>query len=298
VGRPAERLDSPFARFRRALTGSPGPAPTDEPRIQPIAPEYPLDVRSRYGYTRPPHQAVNELLASRRDDYARRLADFDQHIRLLERIPAHPTSPGEPYWVNEWFNGLDAVALYAMLAERNPRIYLEVGSGCSTLFARRAIRDHHLRTAIIAIDPAPRADVSAVCDDLIPMPFQDVEPDRLPSLGGQDVFFFDGSHYVFSNTDTTVALLETAPAAGTGTLLHFHDIYLPWDYPPEWRERHYGEQFVIAAHLLGATLFDVLLPNHFCSRDPELSGLLEPLWQSLRAMGAPISGSSLWLTRR
>ena len=286
VARPARPADSPIARLRGILAGSPPPATDHAAPIQPILPEYPLRVGSRYGYTRPPHQGLHELLGRHRDDYARRLAGFREHLPLLARIPAHPSSPGEPYWVNEWFN------------ERNPRLYLEVGSGCSTLFARRAIRDHHLRTAIIAVDPAPRADVSAVCDDLLQMPFEDVEPDLLPSLGAQDVLFVDGSHYVFSNTDTTVALLETVPAVAPGTLLHFHDVYLPWDYPPEWRDRHYAEQFLIAAYLLGGGLVDVVLANHLCTRDAELHGLLQPLWELLAGMGAPAQGLSLWLSRR
>jgi Methyltransferase domain len=292
-------MDAPFARLRRILAGSPLPASLDGSPVDPIVPEYPLHVGSRYGYSRPPHPGLADLLNRRRDQYAGMLDRWREHVPLLARIPAHPTTPGEPYWVNRWFTGLDAVALYAMLVERNPRIYLEVGSGCSTLFARRAIRDHHLRTAIISVDPAPRAEVAAICDDRILMPLQDIDADRLPSLGAQDIFFFDGSHYVFSNTDTTVALLETVPATAPGTLLQFHDVYLPWDYPPEWRERHYGEQFLIAACLLGGDdLVEVVLANFLCSRDAELHSRLEPLWQVLRGMGAATEGLSLWLARR
>ena len=41
------------------------------------------------------------------------------------------------------------------------RQMLEIGSGNSTKFARRAIRDHRLCTRITSIDPHPRAEIDA-----------------------------------------------------------------------------------------------------------------------------------------
>ena len=66
-----------------------------------------------------------------------------------------------PTWENGWFPALDAVTLYGLVATRNPRWYVEVGSGNSTRFVRRAIRDHGLRTRILSIDPGPRAEIDA-----------------------------------------------------------------------------------------------------------------------------------------
>jgi methyltransferase family protein len=285
------------AQLRRGSAPTPTAGP-EQPLIEPIIPEYQLDVRSRYGYHRPPIPELVELFDKHREEYTERLRSFRVHLPMLARIPPHPTGSGEPFWVNDYFTGLDAVALYAMLAERNPRILLEVGSGSSTRFARRAIRDHQLRTIIISIDPDPRWDILGVSDEIIRMPFQDVEPARLPALGQDDVFFFDGTHYVFSNTDTTAALMEVLPGAHPGTLLHFHDIYLPWDYPVDWRERHYGEQFVVAAFLMADSMVDVLLPVQYCVRDLELHAILQPLWWALEREGAATNGQSLWLTRR
>ncbi len=55
---------------------------------------------------------------------------------------------------------------------------------------------------------------------------------------------------------------------------------LPFDYPPEWRWRHYSEQYLLAAFLLGdPARYDVELPSAFVQHDPELRGLLRPLWR-------------------
>ena len=44
--------------------------------------------------------------------------------------------------VNAFLPGLDALALYGMIADRRPARYLEIGSGNSTKFAARAKRRH------------------------------------------------------------------------------------------------------------------------------------------------------------
>ena len=64
--------------------------------------------------------------------------------------------------INGWLPGLDSAALYAFLARTDPALYLEVGSGNSTKFARRAITDHGLRTRLVSIDPQPRAEIDAL----------------------------------------------------------------------------------------------------------------------------------------
>src|SRR6185503_17264428 len=101
-----------------------------------------------------------ELLASNRERYAETLRTFLRFRTVLQEIPVHPPAdPDMPYWLNVYFQGLDPVSLYAFASLHNPRWYVEIGSGTSTKFARKAIRDQGLRTRIISIDPRPRADV-------------------------------------------------------------------------------------------------------------------------------------------
>ena len=50
---------------------------------------------------------------------------------------------------------------------RHAKRLVEVGSGYSTKFARRAIDDHSLRSRITSIDPAPRAEIDGLCDSVI-----------------------------------------------------------------------------------------------------------------------------------
>jgi hypothetical protein len=54
--------------------------------------------------------------------------------------------------------------LYSFIVDRRPERYVEVGSGHSTRFARRAINDAQTGTRITSIDPAPRAEVEPLCE--------------------------------------------------------------------------------------------------------------------------------------
>ena len=242
-------------------------------RVRPVA---------RFGYGRPEHPEILAMVEKNRASYAERLAGFVE-LDQLSAIPVHGQKSGRtPYWDNGWLPALDGLALYGLLAERNPRRYLEVGSGNSTKFARRAIDDHCLRTAVTSIDPQPRALVDTLCDNVIRERLEDVAVDVFAGLEADDIVFLDGSHRVFTGSDVTVFFLEILPLLRPGVLVHIHDILLPRDYPPEWRYRYYSEQYLLAAFLLAQPArFEVVLPNAFIDGDEQLRGLLDPLWQRI-----------------
>jgi hypothetical protein len=141
--------------------------------------------------------------------------------------------------------------LYSLLAQHNPRHYVEVGSGNSTKFARRAIRDHGLQTRITSIDPFPRAEIDSICDRVIREPVEHVALDTFDMLQPGDILFIDSSHRTFMNSDVTALSLDVLPRLPAGVIVEVHDITLPGDYPPQWTGRYYSEQYLLAAYLLG-----------------------------------------------
>jgi Methyltransferase domain len=263
---------------------------------QVIGLSYPVRPRVRYGYGAPPHARLAALLAKEEDRYREHIRGILALLPYLARIASRAQSPTEPFWINEWMPALDAAAIYGFLAARNPRIYLEIGSGMSTKFARRAIRDHGLRTKILSIDPMPRSEIDALCDDVIRQPLQDMEQTRLTSLTVEDMVFFDGSHCCFQNSDATVFFTEILPAMAPGILIGVHDIFLPNDYPEGWLARYYSEQYLLACYLLAGDALSVELPAYYCTLKPELHGILDPLWKNPALAGAEHAGGAFWFT--
>ena len=198
--------------------------------------------------------------------------------------------------MNEWFPAFDAVSLYGFIATRQPRRLIEIGSGNSTLFARRAIVDHRLATRIVSIDPAPRAEVDAICDEVLRCPLEEMPLGFFEGVSDGDMVFFDGSHRALQNSDATVFFTEILPMLPVGTLVGVHDIALPFDYPAAWLNRWYSEQYLLACWLLGGEHLRVELPVGYASHSPSLHATLRPLWDDPALAGAGTYGGAFWFS--
>jgi hypothetical protein len=260
--------------------------------------DYPVDPRPRFGPGKP-HPRLHRILLDRVAEYRRWIARIAAHRERFARIPLLPQTEGaEPCWQNGWLPGLDAMALYTILADTDPARYVEIGSGHSTRFARRAIRDHGLRTRITSIDPEPRAEIGALCDEAIARPLADAPLDGLTALRAGDVLFVDGSHRVFTSSDVTVLFLEVLPELAPGVLVQIHDVFLPYDYPEELSPYFYSEQYCLAVLLLAdaGARYRPILPNAFLGMVDELRASLEAdLWSDPRLDGVERHGVSFWL---
>jgi len=245
--------------------------------------DYPLQSKPRYGWGKPPHPEILQILARGKENYAEILQSLlnykDDYIAISRH--ANPGEINAPYWMNSALPGLDAAALYGFIRLTKPRKYFEIGVGNSTKFARQAISDQNLDTEIIAIDPFPSTGIEDICDTLVKSPLEDVNLEIFDNLSAGDILFVDNSHRVFMNSDATVVFLDILPRLKPGVLVEFHDIALPFDYPPYWIDRYYSEQYVLAAYLLAeGNKFEVILPNAFISMETELREILNPLWMA------------------
>lgn len=126
----------------------------------PIMLEYPIKPTSRYGDGKPAHPEISARLARNDDIYAATLTALSRFKENLIGISeeAAGAASGEPYWNNSYFTATDAISLYGFLGLNSPPRYMEVGSGNSTKFARRAINDLKLNTKLRRSTPilAPR----------------------------------------------------------------------------------------------------------------------------------------------
>jgi Methyltransferase domain len=264
---------------------------------QPIFLDYPVDSVPRYGHGRPAHPELTAILSSNDERYRHILSGFLRFDEELLRIPTRaPDSSPHPSWINKWFAGLDTFALYGFIAERNPSLYVEVGSGASTRIVRQAIRDHNLRTRIYSIDPHPRAEIDSLCDKVVREPLEQSDLLFVSDLHAGDILFIDGSHRSFMNSDVTVFFLEILPRLRRGVIVHIHDIYLPLDYQPERAHWFYSEQYMLAASLLaGHRNYEILLPNFYIGLTESVCQVLDDFWKHCDFTNQPLRGCSFWI---
>lgn len=295
--RVAERLQAEAAPSRGART-APADSRGGDALGQSIRVDYAVKPRPRWGETwgLPAHELLTRIIRSDDDFVAGNLAILPRYRQSLQAIPEDRADASGPHWVNGWLPGWDGAAIYAYLADRRPATYLEVGSGNSTKFARRAIADQDLATRVVSVDPCPRAEVNDLCDTVIREPLEDVDLALLSQLTSGDIVFIDNSHRVFQNSDVTVAFLELLPRLPPGVLIGFHDIFLPNDYPSHWADRYYSEQYLLAAFLLGGHANTrIFLPAFDASKRPAMSRVVNAIWEHPHLQRVERHGGAFWL---
>jgi predicted O-methyltransferase YrrM len=268
------------------------------PIVQRIPVDYRVDPQPRYGHGKPPHALLAQIIGRDHQRYSDTLRSFLRFQQQLLSIPVRSVGEesSDPCWINTWFEGLDIVALYSLVSLRRPAHYIEVGSGQSTRIVRKAIADHGLPTRIISLDPQPRAAIDAICDEVVRSRLEDCDLALFSRLKAGDMLFLDGSHRCFQNSDVVVFFLEVLPQLTPGVLVHVHDIWLPYDYPPEWSARYFSEQYLLGVYLLAraAEKLRIVLPNAFVSEDEELRHVLDELWQRPELAAVVPHGVSFW----
>ena len=180
----------------------------------------------------PPYPAIEELFARHAAAFGAMLDLVDGHAAALE---------GSQSLLDQaWFPSLDAAVAYALVRERKPQRVVEVGSGNSTRVLARAMGG---MGEIVAIDPAPRADIAGLAGVRVELSTVQAAPPALfDSLKAGDVLFIDSSHILMPGSDVDLLLNRVLPRLPAGVLVHIHDIFLPFDYPPIWGWRAYNEQ--------------------------------------------------------
>ena len=265
------------------------------PRFQKLYNEYPVEMKPRYGHGLPPHPELYALVNKEREAYEALLKSALDHTSALSTIreAKDENDPKRPGWNNNFLPGLDIVMLYTLIAKRKPGRYIEVGSGNSTKVAYMAKQDLGLDTKIVSIDPQPRAEIDALADEVIRMPFEAIDTSFIEQIEENDFLFIDNSHRILPNSDAMVFFLETLPRLKKGVVVHIHDIYIPYDYPQFMCDRFYTEQYGLMIYLLSnPDRFKTIAPNYFMSEDKELAKVLEPLWTELPKVEK--HGGSYW----
>jgi hypothetical protein len=267
------------------------------PRFQNLFLEYKVDFKPRYGYGKPAHPELLNIIDANRDtyrDFINKALSYREAIWSIRDTKVE-TDPVKPTWNNGFLPGLDIISMYTMLTEFKPKKYIEIGSGNSTKIAFKARTEQNLKTEIISIDPMPRAEIDNLPDKIIREPFENIDLCDL-ELNENDILFVDSSHRILPNSDSLAFYLEVFHKLKKGVIVHIHDIYLPYDYPQFMCDRFYSEQYGLAMYLIAnPKKYMTILPNYYLSGDKELSGLLSPVWKHDNLKNVEKHGCSYWI---
>ena len=218
---------------------------------------------------------------------------------LLEAFdyPEHTTDGASYYLQNSQFGHADARALFALLRLWQPRRMIEVGSGYSTLLATD-INRRFLANALqlTAIEPFPRGFLYGLqgLQSLRIERVQDTPAHVFAALESGDVLFIDSSHVLKTGSDLVHLLTHVLPRLASGVHVHFHDLFLPDDYPPQWvidENRSWNEQYAVQAILASNSRYRVVYGTQYALT--RLSRVSHVAFGSLA--GQAYAGGSFWI---
>jgi|WetSurMetagenome_2_1015567.scaffolds.fasta_scaffold28573_3 hypothetical protein len=226
----------------------------------------------------------------------------------LENIPQ---SPGQKREKNEYcytegpFLSGDAEYLYNMIRHFRPNKIMEIGSGHSTLLARKAIgmntvNDKNYRCNHICIEPYEHKWLEELNIEVIRQKVEDLDNSIFNQLHEKDILFIDSSHIIRPQGDVLFEYLELLPILNSGVIIHIHDIFTPKDYLNEWFDiaRFWNEQYLLEAFLCNNHDFRIIgATNYLMHKYYNEFSAKCPILKQQKENGIEREPGSFWMIR-
>lgn len=205
------------------------------------------------------------------------------------------------YYADPMFDQADSFALYCVLREFQPRRVVEIGSGFSSalmLDVNDRFFNGEIRFTFVEpfperlnrlLNPADKTKHSVRVEQI-----QDSSPELADLLAPNDLFFVDSSHMFKCGGDLAFVFFHFLPRLAPGVIVHFHDIFWPFEYPLDWRRigRPWNEVYFLRSFLQYNSEFEVLFFGDQLVQEAE---------RETRRLAPPLFASrpgSIWLRRR
>ena len=164
---------------------------------------------------------------------------------------------GESNHFGPGYGYIEAQALHGFIRHYKPKRIMEVGSGVSSYCMLKASEMNGKETGqdskIVSIEPYPSSRLRTLQQiELMIQQVQTVPFEVFTALGESDLLFIDSSHTVKAGSDVNYLILEVLPRLRKGVIVHFHDIFLPYDYQRDVCQTflHWAETSLLRAFLI------------------------------------------------
>ena len=173
------------------------------------------------------------------------------------------------YWFeNNFYSYTDGIVLYSFIRHFRPGKIIEVGSGYSSALmmdVNELFFDN--RISLNFVEPYPERLYSLMSEKdkqvstVLEKPVQEIGPDFFGQLEKNDILFIDSSHVAKCGSDVNYLFFEILPALKSGVLVHFHDVFYPFEYPRDWMFSgwNWNEDYLLKAFLMYNKEFSIRL---------------------------------------
>ena len=174
-------------------------------------------------------------------------------------------------FANTPFKSGDAEFWYSILRLKKPKIIIEIGSGYSTLVAKKALSYNYSeeinnKCKHICIEPFQNKWLEKTGVTVIREKVEKLNYEPFLELDNNDILFIDSSHIIRPQGDVLFEYLDLLPRLKKGVIVHVHDIFTPRDYLHTWvvdRVRFWNEQYLLEAFLTLNTSWKIIAALNF-----------------------------------
>ncbi len=178
------------------------------------------------------------------------------------------------------YGPVESEFLFCFITTKRPKKIVQVGCGVTTAIILLAAKEAGYAPQVICVDPFPTAYLTRAAEhkliELIPKPAQEVDLKILTGLDVGDLLFVDSTHTVRPGSEVNRIILEVLPRLPSGSFVHFHDIYFPYDYQSSvlntlffWEESTLLHAFLIDNHRYSIAISLSML-HHACPQEMQL----------------------------
>jgi predicted O-methyltransferase YrrM len=202
------------------------------------------------------------------------LALIKSFTKFYPEIPFHDDKNDQHryYFKNDFFSYSDAIFLYSIIRHYNPARIIEVGSGFSSAVMLDTIQLlNKSQTKLSFIEPYAERLHSLITNHdrqqvkIIEKGLQTIDISFFEKLSENDILFIDSTHVVKTGSDVNYLIFEILPSLKKGVLIHFHDVFYPFEYPKNWvlSGRSWNEDYFLRSFLMYNNSFEIILFSHF-----------------------------------
>ncbi len=204
------------------------------------------------------------------------------------------------YYDNDFFSYSDAIFLYLIIRYFRPKRIIEVGSGFSScvmldtneIFLQNSIEltfiEPHPERLFSLLKETDKTSTRIIADKM-----QNIDIQIFDSLVENDILFVDSSHVSKAGSDVNDILFKVLPRLKKGVLIHFHDIFFPFEYPREWiLRRGWNEAYILRSFLMYNNTFGIIAFANF------LQYMHEEWLKSNMPLCLRNTASSIWIQKK
>lgn len=168
---------------------------------------------------------------------------------------------------NPYFSISDGIILYSLLSNLKPKKIIEIGAGYSSYFIQEIKKTSAFKNSFDYTVIEPNTDIfKSLADNLTDItlfeePVQSVPLEVFKTLVDGDILYLDTSHIVKTGSEVNHILFNILPTLNKGVIIHFDDVYYPFDYKKELIEKGYSwnENYFLRAFLMNNNEYRIKL---------------------------------------